>query len=66
MGLRAEEQLQDLDKGSSELEDLESIEKPGLESFELIVPGLEGGLANSELGRVVLPYWDGVEPRVEA
>lgn len=66
MGLLAEEQLQDLDQGSIELEDLDLIEKPNLESFELIVPNLAEGLANLELGRAELPYWGEVELKVEA
>lgn len=62
----AEGQLQDLDQGSIELEDLDSIEKPSLESFELIAPSLAGDLVNLELGRAELPYWDEVELIVEA
>lgn len=66
MGLLAEEQLQNLDQGSIELEDLDLVVKLGLESFELIGPGLAGGLANLGLDQAELPYWDEVELKVEA
>lgn len=65
MGLLVEEQLQNLDQDSIELEDLDLIEKLGSESFELIVPSLEGGLADSELVQAELPYWGEVELKVE-